>query len=78
MRHKRGDVLEVFFLDHVSTTNGLVSPLLCRAIGELVNEDKAAFYLASWLTEDHDHSNLDSHTILKSTIKKIKVIRKRK
>jgi hypothetical protein len=83
-RLKKGWLVEITFLDHVCTTNGMAPPILCRAIGELINEDKDAFYLASWLTEesDHtnteesDHTNIDSHTVLKSTIKTIELIRK--
>lgn len=78
MRYKNGDVLEIVFLDHVSATNGIAEPLYCRVIGELVNQDKKAYYLASWLTEESDFQNMDSHTILKSTIKSIEVIRKKK
>lgn len=74
---KLGYLLEIKFLDHVCTTGGLAQPILCRAIGELINEDKNAYYIASWLTEDSDHQNWDSHTILKSTIKKIRIIEKK-
>ncbi|NDC22525.1 MAG: hypothetical protein EBZ49_00120 [Proteobacteria bacterium] len=75
---KRGDLLEIVFLDHACTVGGLSSPILCRAIGELVNEDKQAYYLASWMTEENDVTNLDSHTVLKSTIKTIVKIRSKK
>lgn len=75
---KKGYLLEIVFLDHVCTTGGLVAPLQCRVIGELINEDKQAFYLASWLTDENDSQNWDSHTILKSTIKKIRIIEKKR
>lgn len=78
MRYKIGDVLEIYFLDHVSTTNGIAEPLYCRVIGELVNQDKKAYYLASWLTQDNDHHNMDCHTILKSTVRSIERIRRKK
>lgn len=78
MRYKLGDVLEIIFLDHVSSTNGIAEPIMCRVIGELVNQDKKAYYLASWLTHDNELHNMDSHTILKSTIKSVEVIRKKK
>lgn len=74
---KRGYLVEIEFLDHVCTTGGLVAPIQCRAIGELINEDKQAFYIASWITEDSDTHNWDSHTILKSTVKKIRIVRKK-
>lgn len=73
-----GSVVEVVFLDHVASVGGLSRPLECRVIGELVNQDKQAIYLASWITEESDTSNLDSHTILKSTIKSVTIIRKGK
>lgn len=73
---KRGDLVEIHFLDHVCMVGGLVAPIQCRAIGELINEDKQAFYIASWITEEHDSHNWDSHTILKSTVKKILIVRK--
>lgn len=75
---KRGYLLEIEFLDHVCTTGGMVAPINCRAIGELINEDKQAYYIASWLTEENEHHNLDSHTILKSTVRKLRIIRKRR
>lgn len=78
MKYKIGDVLEISFLDHVSTTNGIAEPLYCRVIGELVNQDKKAYYLASWLTQDNDQHNMDCHTILKSTVKTIERIRRNK
>lgn len=78
MKYSIGDVLEIYFLDHVSTTNGIAEPLYCRVIGELVNLDKKAYYLASWLTQDNDHHNMDCHTILKSTVKSIERLRKKK
>lgn len=73
---KAGDVLEVTFYDHVASVGGISEPICCRVIGELVNQDKQALYLASWITESSDVSNLDSHTILKSTIKSISIIRR--
>jgi len=78
MKFRIGDVLEICFLDHVSTTNGIAAPLYCRVIGELVNIDRKAFYLASWLTQDNDQHNMDCHTILKSTVKSVEVLRKKK
>jgi hypothetical protein len=77
-RLKKGWLVEIIFLDHVCTTGGMVPPIVCRAIGEVINEDKDAFYLASWLTEESDHANIDSHTVLKSTIKSVKLIRKKR
>lgn len=73
-----GSVIEVVFLDHVASVGGLSLPLECRVIGELVNQDKQALYLASWLTQENDTTNLDSHTVLKSTIKSVTIIRKGK
>ena len=75
---KRGYLVQIVFLDHVCSTGGLVEPIECRVIGEVINEDKQAYYLASWLTEDNDVHNWDSHTILKSTIKKIRIIEKKR
>lgn len=73
---KLRDVLEITFYDHVASVGGISEPLLCRVIGELVDHDKQAYYLASWLTESSDVSDLDSHTILKSTVKSISIIRR--
>lgn len=73
---KKGWLVEITFLDHVCTTGGVNPPIVCRAIGELVSEDKDAFYLASWMTEEGDSHNLDSHTVLKSTIRTVNLIRK--
>lgn len=75
---KKGYLVEIRFLDHVCTAGGLVAPIECRAIGEVINEDKQALYIASWLTEEGDFQNWDSHTILKSTIKKVRIIEKRR
>ncbi len=75
---KNGTVIEVVFLDHVASVGGLSYPLRCRVIGELVNQDRQALYLASWLTEENDTANLDSHTVLKSTIESVSIIRKGK
>lgn len=73
---KKGDVIEITFLDHVATTGGVAEPILCRVIGEVIGEDKQAYYTASWLTVDNDTHNLDSHTILKSAIKSIRKYKK--
>lgn len=75
---KRGDIVEIEFLDHVCITGGMAEPIRCRCIGELLNEDKKAFYIASWLTEENETHNMDSHTILKSTVDVIRVIRRKK
>lgn len=79
MKVKTGDIVEVHFLDHVCTNGGIASPIECRAIGEVLNADKKALYIASWLTdEENDFNNMDSHTILKTAISKITVLRKKK
>lgn len=75
---KSGDIVEIVFLDHVTMTGGLVEPIQCRVIGQIVNQDKQAYYLASWLTDENDVHNWDSHTILRSTIKKIRILEKKK
>ena len=78
MKVKPGYIVEVLFLDHVCTSNGVSSPIQCRAIGEVLNADKKALYIASWLTEEEsDFQNMDSHTILKTAISKINVLKKR-
>jgi len=77
MRVKKGDLVEVHFLDHVCTTGGVGLPIQCRAIGEVLHSDKKAIYLASWLTEEpNDVDNMDSHTILKTAISKINKLKK--
>lgn len=79
MKVKKGDIVEVSFLDHVCTSNGVGSPIRCRAIGEVLNQDKNALYIASWLTDqENDFDNMDSHTILKTAIFKINVLKKKK
>ena len=79
MKVKPGDIVEVLFLDHVCTSNGISSPIKCRAIGEVLNADKKALYIASWLTEEeNDYPNMDSHTILRTAISKINILRKKK
>lgn len=79
MKVKKGDIVEVEFLDHVCTAGGIASPMKCRAIGEVLNTDKKAIYLASWLTEEpDDYLNMDSHTILKTTISKLTKLKKLK
>lgn len=79
MKPKPGDIVEVVFLDHVCTNGGIGSPIECRAIGEVLNVDKKALYIASWLTNlENDYENMDSHTILKTAIIKINVLRKKK
>lgn len=78
MKLKRGDLVEVHFLDHVCTTGGVGLPIKCRAIGEVLHTDKKAIYIASWLTEElNDVDNMDSHTILKTAISKIYKLKKR-
>jgi len=78
MKIPKGALVEVTFLDHVCTTGGMAAPIRCRAVGELLGEDKQAYYIASWLTEEGDYQNLDSHTILKNVVEKIEVIRKKR
>lgn len=79
MKVKTGDIVEVHFLDHVCTTGGIASPIKCRAVGEVLHTDRKAIYIASWLTEEpNDVDNMDSHTILKTAISKITVLRKKK
>lgn len=79
MKVKKGDIVEVEFLDHVCTAGGIASPMKCRAIGEVLSTDKKAIYLASWLTEEpDDYLNMDSHTILKTTISKLTKLKKLK
>lgn len=76
---KIGDIVEVLFLDHVCTTGGVGLPIKCRAIGEVLHTDKKAIYIASWLTEEpNDVDNMDSHTILKTAISKINVLKRKK
>ena len=75
---KKGDVVEVTFLDHACTVGGLSDPITCRAIGEFVHQDKNAIFIASWITEENDLHNADSHTILKAVIKNLRVLRKSK
>jgi len=74
---KKGNLVEITFLDHVCTTGGMVPPVVCRAIGEIINEDKDAYYLASWLTDETDYTNIDSHTVLKSTIKTVTLLHRK-
>lgn len=79
MKLKKGDLVEVHFLDHVCTTGGVASPIKCRAVGEVLHSDRKAIYLASWLTEEpNDVDNMDSHTILKTAISKIYKLKKSK
>ena len=78
MKVKAGDIVEVWFLDHVCTSNGVDPPIKCRAIGEVLNADKTALYIASWLTEEQtDFGNMDTHTILKTAIIKTNILRKK-
>lgn len=69
-------IVEVTFLDHVSTVGGVSEPILCRVIGEVIATDKQSICLASWLSVDNEAHNLDSHTILISAIKSIKKLRR--
>jgi hypothetical protein len=73
---KKGDLVEITFYDHVSTVGGISEPILCRVIGEVVAVDKKAVYTASWLTTEQEQHNLDTHTILKSVIQKLKKLKR--
>ena len=73
---KLKDLIEVTFLDHVSTVGGVSEPILCRVIGEVIAMDKQAICTASWLSMDNEAHNCDSHTILIATIKSIKKLKR--
>jgi hypothetical protein len=73
---KKYDVVELHFLDHVSTVNGISLPLFCRVVGEFICDDSQAIYLASWVCENAHDENIDCHTVLKSTIHSVKILRR--
>jgi hypothetical protein len=75
---KKHDVVEIHFLDHVACVGGISLPLFCRVVGEFITDDDKAIYLASWVCENNHEENVDSHTVLKSTIHSVKVIRRAK
>lgn len=71
-------IVRVDFLDHVSTTGGVTEPIPCTAYGLLIAEDKNAYYISSWISDNKVDDNTDSHTILKSAVKKLTKIKKEK
>lgn len=77
MKTPIGSLIRIRFLDHIASIGGIHPPALCTVFGILIGQDKEAFYVASWLTEDNTEENSDSHTIIKSTVKEIKVMRLR-
>jgi len=64
-------LVEIRFLDHCQTTGGISSPIECRVWGLLVHEDKDAYYLAHWVSDNEIDENTDSHTILKKVVSKV-------
>jgi hypothetical protein len=71
-----GYLVIVSFLDHVTTVGGMSKPILCKAYGVVVHEDKESLILGTFLAENSIDENMDTHTIIRAAIKSIKVIRK--
>jgi len=65
---KLGSIVHLTILDHVSTIGGTTPPAIANVYGLLIKEDKTSYYVASWVTEDLDETNTDSHTVLKSAV----------
>ena len=73
---KVGHIVEVTFLDHVSTVGGVSEPIMCRVVGQVIAKDKRAICTASWISMDNEPHNLDTHTILIAAIISIKRLKK--
>lgn len=65
-------LVEIKFLDHCQTTGGVSQPMECRVWGLLIHEDKDAYYLVHWVSNDEVDENTDSHTILKKVVSKVR------
>ena len=69
-------LVEVMFLDHVS---GDTRPMLCSAVGYVVEETKDYLGLAWWTVmtdcKQTEMENREVFSILKSTIKKKRVLK---
>lgn len=71
-------LVKITFLDHCTTIGGVSFPIQCVVYGILFSEDKDAYYVASWISDNKIDDNTDCNTILKKTVKKIEKIRKEK
>lgn len=67
---KKGQVLEVWFLDH-SHGGKDVEPVKCRVFGELDYIGDKYIRVNSWCSGGHDASEYESFCIIKSCVEKI-------
>lgn len=72
----RRPILRVEFYDHVAVISGMENPIKCVAYGVLVGENKLAIFIGNWVCNNDvtDMNNIDTITILKSTIIKKKIL----
>jgi hypothetical protein len=75
-KRKTTYLVKVTFLDHCLTKSGVSPPIECVLYGLLIGQDKDAYYIASWIACGEIDENSDTHTILKSAVKKMKKISK--
>lgn len=71
-------LVRIDFLDHCATVGGMSSPIECTVWGILIHEDKRAYYIAHWIAGGTIDDNTDTHTILKSAVKKFKKLKTEK
>lgn len=67
----------ITFYDHSRTLRGGVNPpMVCELKGDLIGECGIAYYLATWISDGQVDDNTDSYTILKSTVIKLRYLKR--
>lgn len=71
-----GDVVELIFLDHCTGSYPISGPVAIKTIGQVVEIHKGHVTISHWLYPNDmlDH-NAEVSIIIKSTIKKVRVLK---
>jgi hypothetical protein len=76
---KKGDLVLVDFLDHVSSTSGISELIKCAALGWIVDLNKQRIIISPWVANRSlSDPNNDTYTLMRHKGMKITVLRKAK
>lgn len=72
MKAYKARLVMMEFWDHCQTTGEQHrGPIKCKVIGMLYKQDKLAYYIATWVSEDDLDHNAEQFVILKKVVTKI-------
>lgn len=67
-----GRVVEIRFLDHVSSSSETQEPLLCTIWGKIVHEDWQSIRVQTWVTDDNDNNNAEFIVLVRAAVVSIR------